>query len=117
MDEKELNSFLARLNNVADEPKAAKPRSKPYSVAVNSTPSTDNAAVRSDGWGGKAQTPLRERASSPTSDESLAYLNALTSIKVIFRDGREAVTTIQKVDEVIEEEKEARRRASRRVGQ
>ena len=102
MDEKEIGDFIERLGNVADEPKPGRTRAaKPKVVPVVA-----------DGWGGKL--PVRDRAASPTSSESIAYLNALTSIKVVWRDGRETVTTVQKVDDVIEEEKESRRRASRR---
>ena len=120
MDENEFNGFLARLNNVADEPNAGRPRAakpKPYSAAADSGPPAGNVAARPDGWGGKTPAPPKQRAASPTGDDSLAYLNALTAIRVVFRDGRETVTTIQKVDEVIAEEKESRRRAARRVGQ
>ncbi len=101
MDEKEIGDFIERLGNVADEPKPGRAKAAKPAPAV------------ADGWGGKL--PVRDRAASPTSDESIAYLNALTSIRVVWRDGRETVTTVQKVDDIIEEERESRRRAARRV--
>ena len=103
MDKKELSDFIERLGNVADEPRPGRART----VKVAASPVAD-------GWGGRL--PARDRAVAPTSDESIAYLNALTAIRIVFKDGRETVTTVQKVDEAIEEEKESRRRAARRRG-
>ena len=52
---------------------------------------------------------------SGKSDESIAYMNSINTIEVIFLDGRLPVTTIQKLDEVINTER-ARRKERRRVG-
>ena len=52
---------------------------------------------------------------SGKSDESIAYMNSINTIEVIFLDGRLTVTTIQKLDEVINTER-ARRKERRRAG-
>lgn len=49
----------------------------------------------------------------PRSDETLAYLNAITSISVFTQDGREIRTTVQRLEDVMNKEKETRRREGR----
>ncbi|KKM02833.1 hypothetical protein LCGC14_1780530, partial [marine sediment metagenome] len=45
---------------------------------------------------------------------SIAYMNSINTIEVFFLDGRLTVTTIQKLDEVINTER-ARRKERRRT--
>ncbi len=61
----------------------------------------------------KKKTPPAEpkaQAFSSKSNEVLAELNAITPIKVIFNDGYVVGTTVQKVDDVLLQEKLRRKR-------
>ena len=100
MDENELDDFIGRLRNVADEPKAVRAAASPELARADPEPERRTRAE---------QTMTRFGAWSARSDESIAYMNALTPIPVVFRDGRKVMTTVHGVDDVIAEEREARR--------
>ncbi len=56
-------------------------------------------------------TELKAKAPGPKSDEALAEANAITPIRVVFNDGFVVGTTIQKVDDILLQEKLRRKRA------
>lgn len=62
----------------------------------------------------KKKTPPTEpkaKTLSSKGNEALAEANAITPIKVIFNDGYTVGTTVQKVDDVLLQEKLRRKRA------
>ena len=103
MQDEGIDSFIARLRNVADEPKAArasavKKRAKPLPKASPAEkPARRPRAPRI--------APKAPRRSKLNSAENIGYLNALTPTKVITADGRVIVTSVQKLEEVMEDER------------
>ena len=113
MQDEGIGSFIERLRNVADEPKAVKAaavkrRAKPLPKASPA----GKPAHRPREPRIAAKAPRRSKLNSP---ENIGYLNALTPTKVIANDGRVIYTTVEKLENVMEDERRLRQGLPRRA--